>query len=364
MINTIALTAVGFFTGFGYFLLAMLCLMFMIVIHEFGHFIVGRALGFKIDEFAVGFGPAIIKYLNKKSGVLYALRCIPLGGYCAFAGEEDGEAIGAAGSFNSHAPWKRILVFIAGALFNLISAIIIISIFFMSYGDFAPNIAKVYDTSGGANQAIEIKVDDVILEVNGKSLYCILNQADFVNQLQKAGDSAELTIMRDGVKQKITVNKRSYNYINEDGGTEVKDGYGISWNMVRHKYGFFGAIGRSFIFIFKAIGLLFTTIGGVFTGALGVKESLGGTATAIGALMQMTASGFDAVMYAICMLSATLAVTNLLPIPALDGSKVVFTTIEWVRGKPMNRKVENIIHTVGLFLLLGLTITLDLIHFL
>lgn len=363
MYNMIALTAAGFFTGVGYFLLAMLCLMFMIVIHELGHFIVGRALGFKIDEFAVGFGPAIFKYKSKKSNVLYALRCIPLGGYCAFAGEQDGEEIGAAGSFNSHAPWKRIIVFIAGALFNLISAIIIISIFFMAYGDFAPNITNVYEGESGDNQVIALNVDDVVLEVNGKSLYCILNQSDFVNQLNKSGDSAELTIVRDGAKQKITVNKRSYMFTDDKGETSVKEGFGISYNMTRHKYGFFGAIGRAFVFIFKAIGTLFATIGGVFTGALGVKESLGGTATAIGALMQMTATSFDAAMYAICMLSATLAVTNLLPIPALDGSKVVFTTIEWVRGKPINRKVENTIHMVGLFLLLALTITLDIIHF-
>lgn len=363
MVFLLGVTATQVFSWIGYFLLALMCLMFMIVVHEFGHFIVGKALGFKIDEFAVGFGPAILKYTSKKSGTKFALRCLPLGGFCAFHGEEDNDAQPTPGSFNAQAPWKRILVFIAGAMFNLISAIFIIIIFFMAYGDFMPKVTKVFE-SESSGTVIELREGDTVLEVNGKSLYCILNQADFVNRLNKSGESAELTVMRDGEKMKITVNKRSYVYVDEDGNAEVKQGFGLSYGLTRYKMGFFTSFGRAFIFIFKAIGVLFATIGGVFTGALGLSESLGGTATAIGALMQMTRSGFDAVMYAICMLSATLAVTNLLPIPALDGSKVVFTTIEWIRGKPINRKVENVLNMVGLVLLFGLTITLDLVHFL
>lgn len=359
---TIAVTAAEVFSWIGYLLIALLCLMFMIVIHESGHYFAGKLLGFKIDEFSIGFGPAIFKIKNKKNGELFALRCIPLGGYCAFHGEtDDAESTDNSQDFNSHAPWKRIIVFIAGALFNFLSAIILISIFFMAYGDFMPKIASVYPSDNGI--AHILNVDDVVLEVNGKSIYSMASQNDFSNALAKSGDSAELTILRNGEKIKINIAKHNYVYTDDEGNTENKMGYGFSYNFTRYKFGFFSSIGRAFIFIFKIIGTLFATLGGVITGALGISETLGGTATAIGTIMEVSRSGFDSIMYVVCVLSATLSVMNMLPLPALDGSKVVFTTIEWVRGKPINRKVENTIHFVGLFLLFGLTILLDILHF-
>lgn len=357
----LAVTASEVFVWIGYLLLALVCLMFMIIVHETGHFVAGRLLGFKIDEFSVGFGPAILKYTNKKSNVLFALRCIPLGGYCAFYGESDDEDKPKENSFNSHKPWKRIIVFIAGALFNFISAIIVISIFFMAYGDFMPKIATVFKLESGVEHVL--KVDDVILEVNGKSLYSMTNQSAFVEALNSSGNKATLLVLRGEEKVELEIARQNYVFVGEDGKSEVKEGFGISYSFERYQFGFFNSIGRAFIFIFKVIGMLFATIGGIFTGALGVKESLGGTITAIGTIMQISRSGFDSIMYVVCVLSATLAVMNLLPLPALDGSKVVFTTIEWIRGKPINRKVENMIHVVGFFLLIGMTIVLDLIHF-
>lgn len=358
----IAATAKQVFTGIGYFFVALLCLMFMIVVHEFGHLLAGRLLKFKVDEFAVGFGPAIAKYTSKKSGTKYALRAIPVGGFCAFHGEDDDDLVQDATSFTAQKPWKRIIVFMAGAIFNFISAILIISIFFMAYGDIMPTVTEVYPLESGEEHVL--KEGDVILEVNGKSIYTISNKLEFVKMLDKAGGEGELTIVRDGEKIKLNVNKANWLYIDDDGNTEVMNGLGISYGFSQHKFGFFQSIGRAFVFCFKVIGVLFATIGGVFTGALGVSESLGGTATAIGAIMQVTEGGFGNLMYIVCVMSATIGIFNLLPFPALDGSKIVFTTIGWVRGKPINRRVENIIHIVGLVLLFGLTITLDLLHFL
>lgn len=363
MINCIAITAASFFTGFGYFLLALLCLMFMIVVHESGHMIAGRLLGFKVDEFAVGFGPAIAKYTSKKSLVKYSLRCIPLGGYCAFHGEENDDATESdKQSFNAQKPWKRIVVFIAGALFNFISAIFIISIFFMAYGDIMPTVKETYELEGG-NQHV-LQVGDIILEVNGKGIYTISNQLELVNMLNESGESANLTISRNGEKKQIEIKRENFTVSDDAGKTATKMGFGFSYSLSQYKFGFFSAIGRAFVFCFKVIGVLFSTLGAIFTGALGVGEGLGGTATAIGTIMEMSRGGFGNIMYVICVMSATIGVFNLMPLPALDGSKVVFTAIEWIRGKPINRKVENIIHTVGLVLLLGLTITLDLVHFL
>ena len=370
-----AVTFVEVLEWIGYIMVAILCLLFMIVVHEFGHYSVGKALGFKIDQFSIGFGPAIIKYTNKKSGELFALRCIPLGGYCAFHGES-GEVTDAPltpDDFNYHAPWKRILVFIAGAFFNFISAIIIITIFFMAYGDFVPKVGSVgvfYGENSGEVQYFE--EGDVIVAIEGNSIYSLVNPNDFANQMNDVGDGVQVTVLRDGSEININANRGQFTLLDVDGNlclddegnVEIFEGFGISnLTMERQLFGFFESIGRSFIFIFKMIGMLFATLGGVITGALGISENLGGTITAISTIATVTRVGFEGVLYVVCVLSATLSVMNMLPLPALDGSHVVFTSIEWVRGKPINRKVENAIHAVGLISLFAMTIILDIMHF-
>lgn len=359
-----AITFVGVMEWVGYIILALLCLMFMIVIHEFGHYIVGKVLGFKVDEFAVGFGPAIIKYTNKKTSEIFSLRCVPLGGYCAFHGENsDDDTELKADDFNYHKPWKRILVFIAGAGFNFLSAVILCTIFFMAYGEAMPKVTKLYDFNDPTITQ-NLMIDDVILEVEGKSLYNLVNPNDLANKLNKYEDKVAVTVLRAGEEIQIVLQRSEYQFVDENGVQSTKTGFGIGiGEYVEYRFGFVTALGRSFVFIFKLVGMIFSTLGGVITGALGVGESLGGTVTAVSSIIQISQIGFKGVLYAVCVLSANLAVMNLLPIPALDGSHVVFTTIEWVRGKPIKRKVENIIHTVGIICLFALAIILDVVHF-
>ena len=113
-------------------IIAILILLVMITVHEFGHYIVGKALKFKINEFSIGMGPAIFKK-RKANGEIFAIRVFPLGGYCAFEGE-DKDAVAGENVFNSHKPWQRILVLLAGATMNFLLAIIVISVMFASYG--------------------------------------------------------------------------------------------------------------------------------------------------------------------------------------------------------------------------------------
>ena len=117
------------------------------------------------------------------------------------------------------------------------------------------------------------------------------------------------------------------------------------------------------MFFAQLVVFLFQTIGGLFTGLVSIKGAVGGPITTIGVISSGIANGgFRGFMYLLGLMSANLAIMNVLPLPALDGSRVVFTVIEWIRGKPLNRKVEAIIHTVGLILLLGLTIVFDILN--
>lgn len=348
----------------GYVLVALLCLMFMIVVHEFGHFIVGKLLGFKIDEFAVGFGPAIVKYNSKKSGILFSFRCLPLGGYCAFHGETDSENKELTkDDFNYHKPWKRILVFIAGAGFNLLSAVILCTIFFMSYGEMMPKVSAVYQFEDVSIQQ-NLQVGDIIIAVGGKSIYTTASPNDLVNKINKYEDNINLTIVRDGEEMDIVVRRSEYVNKDSEGNDNRIRGIAITvGEYVGYRFGFVTALGRSFVFIVKLFGTIFMAIGSIFTGVIGVGEAVGGTVTAIQQIAMVSQAGFRGVLFAVCALSANIAIMNLLPIPALDGSHVVFTAIEWIRGKPLNRKVENIIHTVGLICLFLLAIVLDIVHF-
>lgn len=347
----------------GYIIVALLCLMFMIVVHEFGHFVVGRLLGFRVDEFAVGFGPAIAKYTSKKSGILFSLRCLPIGGYCAFHGETDDDSKELTkDDFNYHKPWKRILVFIAGASFNLISAVVLCTIFFMAYGDMMPKVITAYQFED-SSIVQNLQEGDLIIAFNGKSLYPTAVPNDLANKVQKYSDNMTVTIIRNGEKMDVDIYLGKYISKDANDNPVENNGIGIAITYEDYKFGFIESLGRSFVFIFKLFGTIFTSIGAIVTGALGVGEAMGGTVTAIQQIAAVSQIGFRGVLFAVCALSANIAIMNLLPIPALDGAHVVFAIIEWVRGKPLNRKVENIIHTVGLICLFALAIILDVVHF-
>ncbi|MEG1394853.1 MAG: M50 family metallopeptidase [Clostridia bacterium] len=346
----------------GYILVALLCLMLMITIHELGHYTAGKLFHFKINEFAIGFGPKIFKKENKKTGEIFSIRCIPLGGFCAFAGED--AEVAQEGDFNSKPVWQRIIVLFAGAFFNYLSAIVIISIFFMSFGEFLPQVADVHQFQNGAIQ--QLQQDDVILKVDGKNTYSLL-EPNKLAQLLKNKNEIVITVRRDGEEKDITVTKNDYSYTmtDDDGNTQTKNanGLGISIKYAKEQLPFFQAIGHAFVFGFDVIRVIFTSLGQVFTGKVNVADTMGGTVTAIASLAELTKYGFASVMYGVCVLSSSLAIMNLLPLPALDGSRILFAIIEGIRRKPLNRKVENIIHTVGLVALFALAIILDLLHF-
>ena len=144
---TLSATAAEVFTYIGYILLALVGLMIMITVHEFGHYLAGRLLGFKIEEFSIGFGPAFFKRKSKKTGQLFALRMLPLGGYCAFHENDDDPTD--KESFNAHKPWKRLIVLFSGALFNFVGAIIIVTVYFTAYGQLLPVVTDTFALAGG-----------------------------------------------------------------------------------------------------------------------------------------------------------------------------------------------------------------------
>jgi len=364
----ISATFAEIMTTIGYVLIGLLALVFMVVIHELGHYTAGKLLGFKILEFSVGMGPAVFKKKNKKNGEVFALRCIPLGGACMFEDEED--ASNSPTAFNNQAPWKRLIVLFSGAFANLVSALIIITLFFTFYGQLLPTVAEVYNDS--ANVSV-LQAGDVFLRVDGKQMN-VLMADDASVRFRDADDTMEVLVLRDGERVKLTLNRRDYIVgsfeengdftpeLDEEGNEQTKYGFGFSTYITAVKIDFFSALGRSFSFMFFLVYKILSILWLLISGQLGM-ENAGGPVTTIKVMTDASRSGFAMLAYVVCLVSANLAVFNLLPLPALDGSRMVFCIIEWIRKKPINKKIEAIIHTVGFFLIIGFAIFADVFHF-
>ena len=387
-----------------YIILAIVILLFMVLVHEFGHYCVGRMLNFKITEFSVGFGKAIFSRKNKR-GELISLRIFPLGGYCAFEGEDD-NADG-KDSFNAQAPWKRILVFFAGVIFNFATAVVFSLILLCTLGYDIPQVVSfsmpsdlqslqsgyvINKIDANANilvleKDLLLKEGDVIIAINGEKIDFAYgaNYNDLIsNELEKALTWAEennksvadyplmeLTVRRNGqytsaytgfsvvTRQKIL--STNDNGQQELGDEEIVYSTGISAKAYVHT--FWEALERCVPFAIGLAWIVLKSLWLLITFQLPIS-AIGGPITTITTIASFTQANFANLLVLIPLISANLAIFNILPLPALDSSHVLFTAIEWIRKKPIKREIENLIHTIGLLVLFGAVILIDILHFL
>lgn len=357
-----------------YIFLGIAILLVMVVIHELGHYVAGKVLKFKIDEFSVGFGPKLAQK-KLRNGELFTLRAVPLGGYCAFTGEDnaDGTTIGkredsfketapalenATGErdfllFDEQKPWKRIIVFVAGPLLNFLSAFFFCFIFILVVGYSLPRVQEVTADNS------PLKVGDIIVAVDGRNIGVLDSYAELTQDI-KIGEKSFLTVIRDGRKEELSVLVREITTTDEKGNETKKAGYGYtaSYESVS------GSFSDAFIFAipltFKFSWMILGAFGALVTGRVAIT-SLTGPVGTVSAFADIAMMHWKNVLLWMPLIASNLAIFNILPIPALDGSKIVFTTIEWIRRKPVNKSVENVIHFAGLILLFAFVIVIDII---
>ena len=404
--NLLSFTSV--MKSIGGVVLAIVILLVMVTIHEFGHYVAGRILGFKINEFSVGFGPAIFKRRSKKTGEIFALRVIPLGGYCAFDGEDEEEtpqkeeepfaeitepnteenlekckndegryALNEEKGeeypepkgerFNDQPPWKRIIVLIAGATMNYLLAVALIVLMFACIGRPMYRVAeKMEPNTESAVSSVtdenDLLIDDVILKIEGKNVYMITDYIDILDGKQ-AGDLVTLTVLREGEEKQISFAlQKDTDFVNMSDTSTLLHAIGVkSMYAVTVKEGFFETIGNSFAYSVKIGGTVLRSLGELLTGKLGI-DSMGGPITTIKVTSEAASSSLLSFLNIAAFIGVNLAVFNLLPVPALDGCKVIFCIIEWIRRKPVNRKVEAMIHFIGIIFLFGFAILVDLLQ--
>lgn len=311
---------------------------FLIFIHELGHFTVAKLCKVRVNEFSIGFGPTIWKKQGKQTK--YALRLVPLGGFVNMQGEE--ERSDEEGSFSKASIPKRIAIVIAGATVNIVFAIIVYFILIATSGPYITN-EVVQTIDGYPAQELGIQAGDKIIQVNNKK---INNLYDLNEELQKNNQEIKIKVEREGkVEEYITSAK-----------AEESNGYKIFYLGVNLKPAEDTFMNRCINGLINVKDFTFSIIDNMkqlFTGHVGVDKMMG--PVGISEVVAKT-SGIREFIYMLALISMSLGVTNLLPIPALDGGKILILLIEAIRRKPMNEKTEINIQLIGFSILIALSL--------
>ena len=317
---------------------AIIVFLVLVLVHEFGHFITAKLCGVTVHEFAIGMGPAIFKKEHK--GTLYSLRLIPIGGYCAMEGED--EESDDEGSFSKKKPWKRLLILVSGALMNLILGFVLMCIVMFSPNSnyvSVPEIGSIIEES--AAEEAGLKPGDEIVKINGARVETF-TEIQFELSRYKGG-SVDVEYLRDGEKNNVSVIPK-----------QDKDGrYIIGFVAKVEKLDFGGRIYHAWhysLFYGKAI---LVSLFDLVTGNVGMEAMSGpvGIVTAIGESAQM---GWESLFGLAALITINLGLFNLLPLPALDGGRVLFVLAEIITRKKIPADKEGLIHAIGFAILIGL----------
>ena len=311
---------------------------FLIFIHELGHFTVARLCKVKVNEFAIGFGPTIWKKQGKQTK--YALRLVPLGGFVSMEGEE--ERSEEEGAFSKASIPKRIAIVAAGAIVNIIFAIVVYFILVASSGTYVSNVVNT-TIEGYPAQEIGIQSGDKIVGVNEEK---ISNLYDLNEVLQE--NTGEITI-------KVERNGEIIEYVTSP--KEVTEqGYKMYYLGVNLKTAEDTFINRCINGVISTKDFVFSILDNlkqIFTGNVGVDQMVG--PVGISEVVSKT-EGIKEFIYMLALISISLGVTNLLPIPALDGGKILILIIEAIRRKPLKEELEIKIQLLGFSILIALSL--------
>jgi regulator of sigma E protease len=343
-----------------YILLAILLLAILITVHEFGHFIAARAMKIEVREFAVGMGPKLIGWKSKKYETDFSIRMIPLGGYCAFYGEDDttGASKDDPRAFPKQNVWKRIFVILMGPMMNFVLAFVVATVFYWINGvnvatGIDPYIAEV--TAAGPAYSAGMKSGDVVTEVNGRNMldgtmdtlldtiaYWKKGDAPLHMVIRRGEETfeADLTPFWDEAEQKMRIGVSiGGKYRTETRPVSFGDGFRYSWELC-----------------VKASGAILGALKDLVTTGKGFDQTSGPVGIVSVVSSEVKEGGLSAYVQLLVLISINLGLMNLLPIPGLDGSRLVFGLVEVIRGKPVPPEKEAMVHLVGMVFLFGLMI--------
>ena len=333
-------------------IIALLIFGLIVTVHEFGHFICAKLSNIKVMEFSIGMGPKLLQ--KRKGETAYSLRALPVGGYCAMAGED--EITDDERGFRSAKLWKRMIVLVAGAAMNFILGFVLLIIMVCMMSDVPTTVveefARYKDSSGEIHYAAKsyetgLQYGDQIISMDGTRIFSTLD----LNYMFATTTSSthDLVVKRDGKRVELS----GVEFYNENNGSTLD--FGLVYKT------------KNPVTVVKGAGDLFMSMGHIVglslkqmvTGKLSKDDVSGpvGVVSAINETAQESESMADAVfnlLYMAALITINVGIFNLLPIPGLDGGRLLFCFIELVRRKPVKPEHEGYVHLAGMILLFGI----------
>lgn len=330
-----------------YFILILGGIVFF---HELGHFLFAKKAGVYIYEFSIGMGPQLFKWKSKKDETMYSIRLLPIGGFVQMAGEEidPDENIPKEKRMQSKTWLQRFSIMIAGIFFNFVLAIVLLFVVGLINGTpKKETYIGVIDKNSSAYNA-GLRENFEILQVNGKKA----STKDILSLELIANVKKEVEIKYKDANGNVEIAKFKADTVDENGTTNYKYGFSL---INQKQRGFFSSIKYAFTKTIELIEYMFFVIWYLITGKISLTNLSGpiGIFTMVG---ETAKEGLINLVYLMAIISVNVGFINFLPLPAFDGGRILFLIIEKIKGSPVNPKIENIIHTVGLVLLMLLMV--------
>ncbi len=326
---------------FGYIVAALVMLGVLIMMHEAGHFFVARWCGIEVKEFSIGMGPKIWSRKGKE-GTVFSLRLLPLGGFCLYYGED--QEVDDPRAYNNKPVWKRFLSVLAGPGMNFLIAMLVAVIFFMVWGPYVqvPTVGSMVEGSPAAAAGLEL--GDRILEISGKPISTPTQASELIRASE--GSPVDFKLERNGEPVSVSIAPKY---------DEAAKAYliGITFGAEQQPLALGPALSSSVTYCKDVVVMTYQALADLILRGKGTEE-LSGPVGIVNIIRKETqAGGLSVYLQLAVLISINLGFMNLLPIPGLDGSRLVFNIIEAIRRKPINRNVEGMIHFIGVVALLG-----------
>jgi regulator of sigma E protease len=326
----------------------------LIIIHEFGHFILAKKMGVRVEQFSLGFGPVLFR--RKKGDTEYSVSAVPLGGFVKLAGDNLEEFSGKPDEYFSKAPGKRFWIIFFGPLLNyLLGVLLFCAIFFIGYPSLTTKIGGFIEGFGA--QEAGLMIGDKIISIDG-------NKVEYWEDLQKIiyskmdADSVTVSVLREGKEFNKVVRLKS-KVMEDPIGQKRKFGLlGITPfdEVVEVKHGFIDSLGLGVNKAWDVTLLTYKALMRLATGKLSMRESMTGPLGIFFITSKAASLGVIAVLHLMAVLSLSLAIFNLLPFPILDGGHIVLLALEKIRKKTLSLKWERIINKIGITFIMSLAV--------
>lgn len=331
----------------------ILVLSVLVIVHEWGHFITAKSLGVKVEKFSIGFGKKLFSRMHK--GTEFIVSAVPLGGYVKMAGDERAACTGSPEEFFSHPIWHRALIVVMGPVINFIFAYVCFYVICVTgFPMLTPTVGKVME--GYPAQVAGLQKGDHILKINAEEIesWDALQQ----NVMKAEGESLHLTILRDNREIVKTIEPQEKKVKNIFGQEEQVWIIGIQpqGEITFLRYGVGGSFLKAFEQLRDVTVLTYKALYHVITGTMSAKEALAGPIRIFDVVKEAARMGLSYLISIMAIISASLAIVNLFPIPVLDGGHLFLLGLEGIRRKPLPLKIEEGLTRAGFSLLMCLMI--------